>query len=180
MSSFSRSLSAWSLSAVCIRAVQFPHPFLKWMDLGVCSQSGPGERHHCACPRKSIIHRRDRWPTFTRSPKCSSPLLNFFFLQCPSNLCEDDCTAGGGGWWGVEHNWLSSFNTMHYTEGLLTVQHRALTLHTCMLTLRSVPPGWSKAGHLCSLPEDKWGMWGGGGETFSRESSGGISVSSVV
>ena len=26
---------------------------LKWMDEAVCSQSGPVERHHRACPRKA-------------------------------------------------------------------------------------------------------------------------------
>lgn len=61
------------------------------MDEGVYSQSGLGERHHPACPRKSITHHRDQWPTFTRSPKCSSPLLNF---SSSLHLCED-CTAGG-------------------------------------------------------------------------------------
>lgn len=72
--------SCSSLPAVSVQATRSPHLTRShqngWTRVSA-PNTGLGERHHRACPRKSTIHHRDQWPTFTRSPKCSSPLLNF-------------------------------------------------------------------------------------------------------
>ena len=79
------------LSAVCIPAA-VSAPFSEEDGWGCLFAIRAGWASSPSLPqKKSITHHRDQWPTFTRSPKCSSPLLNFSFSL---HLCEE-CTAGG-------------------------------------------------------------------------------------
>lgn len=92
------SLLRSDLSAVCIRAAQFPHPSPKWMDEGVCSQSGLGERHHRACPRKKPRSPQGPVAHFHKEPK--TLLLAFaklFFLSEPPPVRRRLHCRGGGG-----------------------------------------------------------------------------------
>lgn len=97
-----------SLSAlVFLQCVSEPHCFRTLLQRkdgrGCLFPIRAGWASSPSLPQKSIVHHRDRWPTFTRSPKRSSPLLNFSF-PVPLHLCED-CTAG-------EERYLPQYTTI--------------------------------------------------------------------
>lgn len=68
-------------------------------DEGVCSQSGPGERRHQACPRNS---HSPQGPVaqFYKEPKMIRPVAKLFFRNL--YLCKD-CTARNTG----SHSWFT-------------------------------------------------------------------------